>query len=235
MVAAIVTLLLLITVYGALLFYASLLDKPRPSAVRGALDLSSWSFEQDGIIQLDGEWELYPDKLLSHRDFHSSSAQESLKPAIIQVPGSWSSVMDIKGMATYRLRIQLGDTSAVFGLKTGSIYLSNRLIVNGEIVGSSGEPAEKREYRALNKPFVSYFTLQPGWNEIMFHVANYELSVDSGIIESIYFGTADQIAGIRDKAQAHDWITLTAFLIIGLYFTGLYSQRKKIVLRSFLA
>ncbi|OMF28654.1 hypothetical protein BK133_18545 [Paenibacillus sp. FSL H8-0548] len=227
MVAAIVTLLLLITVYGALLFYASLLDKPRPSAVRGALDLSSWSFEQDGIIQLDGEWELYPDKLLSHRDFHSSSAQESLKPAIIQVPGSWSSVMDIKGMATYRLRIQLGDTSAVFGLKTGSIYLSNRLIVNGEIVGSSGEPAEKREYRALNKPFVSYFTLQPGWNEIMFHVANYELSVDSGIIESIYFGTADQIAGIRDKAQAHDWITLTAFLIIGLYFTGLYSQRKK--------
>ena len=57
-------------------------------------------------------------------------------------------------------------------------------------------------------------------------VANYEFPASSGINESVDLGYAEQIYGIRDKALANDWITVTAFLIIGLYFIGLYSQRK---------
>lgn len=145
---------------------------------------------------------------------------------MIRVPGSWSKQMDTIGMATYRLRVRIDDASTVYGLKTASILISNRIIVNGKIVGSSGNPAEKQSYRALNKPYVSYFTLQPGWNEILVQVANYEFHVSSGIYESLLLGKAEQIAGLRDRATAHDWITLTAFLIMGLYFIGLFSQRR---------
>ncbi|MFB5763604.1 ATP-binding protein [Paenibacillus medicaginis] len=225
--AALITLSMLIATYGILLTYFSLHKKQAPIAVSGAVDLTSWEFAEDGVIPLDGEWELYSDKLLTHRDV-SADADEELKPVIIRVPGSWSKLMPVNGAATYRLRIKIddADAAAVYGLKTASIPISNRLIVNGREAGSSGSPAEKQHYTALNKPYVSYFMLQPGWNEILLQVANYEFRASSGIIESIILGQAGQIVMLRDRATAHDWITLTAFLIMGLYFIGLYSQRR---------
>jgi len=225
--AAIVTLSLLIATYGILFTYFSIHKKPMPLAENGIMDLTAWNFDEDGIVRLDGQWELYPNRLLSsHRPALSSAAEEGLTPEMIQVPGFWSMQMDTLGMATYRLRVQIGDVSAVYGLKTAAVLISNRLVVNGQVVGSSGNPDEKSHYQALNKPYVSYFTLRPGWNEILVEAANYEFRVGSGIGESLHFGKADQIAGLRERAAAHDWIALTAFLIMGLYFIGLFSQRR---------
>ncbi|KRE73909.1 ATP-binding protein [Paenibacillus sp. Soil750] len=224
--AALITLSLLIATYGLLLAYFSTHKNPMPVAVKGAMDLSAWKFEEEGVVRLDGQWELYPDQLFTSQPSPSSATAGGLTPEMIQVPGSWSKKMDTLGMATYRLQIRIGDAGAVYGLKTAAILISNRLIVNGQIVGTSGNPAEKQQYKALNKPYVSYFTLQPGWNDILVQVANYEFHVSSGIGESLLLGKAEQIAGIRDRATAHDWIALTAFLIMGLYFIGLFSQRR---------
>jgi hypothetical protein len=176
---------------------------------------------------LDGKWEFYPGKLLSHKDFASSPTNESgLSPERIEVQGSWSNRMQTLGVATYRLQVKVGDSASVYGLKTSSIQMSNRIIVNGQVVGNSGNPAEGRNYEAVNRPYAGYFTLKPGWNEIIVQAADYAFPASSGINESIYLGYAAQISGLRDKALSHDWITVTAFLMMGLYFIGLYSQRK---------
>lgn len=225
--AVVVMLSILIATYGILFAYVSFQKKQTPIAANGSMDLTSWQFADEGVVPLDGKWEFYPDQLLTHEDFLSSPPTDSGNSRVlIQVPGSWSSQMETIGMATYRLRIHIGKTEAIYGLKTESIQVSNRLIVNGETVGSSGNPAEERDYTAMNKPYVSYFTLQPGTNELLLQVANYDFAAGSGITDSIFLGTAKQIAGIRDKAMMHDWVTVTAFLIMGLYFVGLYSQRK---------
>ncbi|MFC3800896.1 ATP-binding protein [Cohnella sp. GCM10012308] len=222
--AALITLLLLFATFSLLLTFSSQLQKSAPAAVNGEMDLSAWRFEEDGILPLDGQWELYPGKLLTGRDFAADG--EPLTPAITQVPGSWSKQMDTLGMATYRLRVQVRDPGEVYGLKTASIPVSNRLIVNGQVVGSSGNPAEERQYEAFNRPYVSYFTLQPGWNEILLQVANFDFRANSGIVESIRLGKAGQITELRDRATAHDWISVSVFLIMGLYFFGLYTQRR---------
>lgn len=224
--AAIITLSLLLATYGLLLTYFSMNKKPMPVAANGAMDLSAWNFEEDGVVRLDGKWAFYPDRLLNGKGSLSSADAGGSSPALIQVPGSWSKQMNTIGMATYRLQLRIDDASAVYGLKTASIHISNRLIINGQVVGSSGNPGEKGHYQALNKPYVSYFTLQQGWNEILIQVANHEFHVSSGINESLQLGKAEQIAGLRDRATAHDWIALTAFLIMGLYFIGLFSQRR---------
>lgn len=227
-VAIVVTLSLLLATYGILFGSISIQKKQTPIAANGAMNLDSWSFAQGGILPLDGEWEFYPNKLLSELDFTSSFAEDGgTTPEMVQVPGTWSSKMKTLGLATYRLRLHIGNSeTTIFGLKTSSIQISNRLIVNGQPVGSSGNPAEQRDYTASNKPYVSFFTLHPGWNEILVQVANYDFAGGSGINESIFLGTAEQIAGLRGKALTHDWITVTAFLIMGLYFIGLFSQRK---------
>jgi len=218
--AALLTLALLIATYGILLTYFSIHKKAMPLAENGALDLTGWNFAEEGAVRLDGQWEFYPDRLLS------TSPAEEATSTTIRVPGSWSKQMSTLGMGTYRLQVRIDDASGAYGLKTAAIQISNRIIVNGQVVGASGHPDEKPRYRALNKPYATYFALQPGWNEILVQVANYEFRVASGIGESLLLGKADQIASLRDRATAHDWIALTAFLIMGLYFVGLYSQRR---------
>lgn len=216
--AAAVTLAILAATYGLLLVYFSQVGKQTPGAENGFLDLTAWRFVDDGPVPLDGEWEFYPDKLLYSEYFASSPARESaIKPEWIEVPGSWSDHMQTLGMATYRLQVKVGDTVPVYGLKTSSVQLSNRIIVNGQAAGLSGIPAERQNYKAVNQPYASFFTLKPGWNEIIVQTANYEFPASSGVNESIYLGQSAQISALRDKALTHDWIT---------YFIGLYSQRK---------
>ncbi len=197
-------------------------DKSEPRAIGGKLDLSNWSFSEDGIVPLSGEWEFYPNQLLEH-----IGPNEENTRIWIDVPGSWSNKMDIIGMATYRLQLIVNGEDRVYGLKTGSIQMSNRIYVNGQLVGESGIPAGKFSSEAKNKPYVAYFTLKPGLNEILVQVANFDYEAGSGINHHIYFGDSSDIALLRDKAIAHDWIVFASFLIMGLYFIGLYTQRRK--------
>lgn len=221
--ALVVTIVLLLAVFGSMFAYVSLQKKDTPTAVNGTLELTSWTFAEDGIVPLNGEWEFYPDRLLTYEEALSSSMSS---PTMQQVPDSWIDNMHPLGRATYRLRLHIGEVEQQYGIKTSSVQISNRLIVNGEIVGFSGNPAEKRDYYALNKPYVAYFALKPGWNELLVHVANYEFAGSSGINDEMILGTAKQISSLRDRALMHDWVTVTAFLIMGLYFIGLYAQRK---------
>jgi len=218
--ALVVSLAILAATYGLFLVFFSQGEKKTPGAVDGFLDLTGWRFAEDGIVPLDGEWEFYPNQLLEPGHFAS--------PERIEVPGSWTDRMPVYGMAAYRLQVKVDDTASVYGLKTASIQMAGRIFVNGQAVGQSGIPAETKGegYRSANRPFVGYFPLKPGWNEIVVQAANYEFPVTSGITESIYLGYSGQISQLRDRALAHDWITVTAFLIMGLYFIGLYSQRK---------
>ncbi|RKN83926.1 ATP-binding protein [Paenibacillus ginsengarvi] len=222
--AALVTLAIMVATYGLFFLYVSANTERSPEASGGLLDLTQWSFDRKGVVALDGEWDFYPNRLVSGYDV---SAFAPPADQTIKVPGSWSDQMDIYGMGSYRLRLKVDDDAPIFGLKTSTIQIANRIFVNGEEIGASGSPAaDKSQYTAKNAAYVSYFRLEPGWNDIIVHVANYELKAGSGITESIFLGHADQISALREKALAHDWITVSIFLIIGLYFIGFFALRK---------
>ncbi|MCM3174899.1 ATP-binding protein [Paenibacillus sp. MER 99-2] len=224
-IAALITIAMLFATYGLLLTYFTVNKKTMPIATNGTMDLTNWAFEENGVVRLDGQWEFYPHRLLFSHPLDAENLGDQ-PSSFTQVPGYWAKQMDTLGVATYRLRVLIDDDSVVYGIKTAAVLISNRLIVNGQVAGSSGDPDLEDDYRALNKPYVSYFTLKQGWNDILVEVANHEFRVASGIGESIQLGKADQISRIRDLATAHDWVVLTSFLIMGLYFIGLFSQRR---------
>lgn len=224
--AASVTLAILAITYGLFFLYFSRDTREMPKAENGSLDLTGWRFAEGGAVPLDGEWEFYPGRLLGPEDFAAMDAEGGGTPEYIRVPGSWSGRMETLGAATYRLRVMVDNADLMYGLKTSSIQMSNRIFVGGHAAGQSGVPGERQNYEAVNRPYAGYFTLKPGWNDIVVQVANHEFPASSGINESIYFGLAAQISDLRDKALTHDWITVTAFLIMGLYFIGLFTQRK---------
>ncbi|TBL76271.1 ATP-binding protein [Paenibacillus thalictri] len=223
LVAAGLTFLLIVVTYSVMFYFFIVDERDRPMAQAGRMDLSSWNFAQEGYVQLDGQWEFYPDRLLESLD--GLPAPAAAPPKLINVPGSWGHEMNTLGKATYRLLIKVDDVPKIYGLKTMSIQMANRIVINGKAVSAAGEVADT-SYAANNKPYVSYFTLKPGWNEILVQVANYEYAASSGIMNSIVLGYSDQISALRDRAISHDLMSNCSFLIMGLYFTGLYTQRK---------
>lgn len=97
----------------------------------------------------------------------------------------------------------------------------------GNWSGGSGVPAEsKQAYSGKNKPIVGYFTLKPGLNEIIVQLANYHSPASSGINHPMFLGDSKQIASLQSKALARDWVMFTSYVIMGLYFIGLYTQRR---------
>ncbi|WP_282940131.1 ATP-binding protein [Paenibacillus sp. RC67] len=223
--AAAVTLVMLAVSYGFLYQMFMVKEKSTPVASGGRMDLSGRLFFEKGVVPLDGEWEFYPGRLLGHEDMLQDSGAAASSDWI-NVPGSWGSQMDTLGMATYRLQVRVDDVSRTYGLKTLSIQMSNRILVNGKVIGSAGTLPEQSTYAGSNKPYVSYFTLKPGWNEIIVQVANFDYIASSGIANSIFFGYSEQISKLRDTALAHDLISICCFFIIGIYFIGMYMQRK---------
>lgn len=222
--AVLITIAMIVCTYATIPMILKLNNNEAPQAIGGFLDLSQWHFAEDELMKLDGQWEFYPNRLLTPQDFIDGSAPSADS---IAVPASWRNKMAMFGSATYRLLIQSDGQQRLYGLKTLSIPMANQIFVNGQLVGASGNPSDGPAYAGKAKPFVGFFTLQPGPNEVVVQVSNYEFPAISGINHSIYIGSAQQIAKVQSKAIAYDWVRLTAFLIVGIYFIGLYTQLRK--------
>jgi len=219
LIIAFTCLVILINVYGLVIGLLSNKKGITPIAVNGILDVSMWDFKVDGVIPLDGEWEFYKGRILYPNDFKKFPA---ISPKIIKVPSGWNHF----GSATYRLKINIRDGNPIYGIKTTNIQMSNRIIVNGKTIGESGIPKKDKSYTAKNTPYVCYIKLKPGINEIIVQVANYHYSAGGGIKQSIFLGKYEAIMKLREKAIIQEWIMVTGFFIMGLYFIGLYPQRK---------
>ncbi|MCO7175460.1 ATP-binding protein [Sporolactobacillus kofuensis] len=217
-----ITVCILALMIGVLFVVFTYNERSTPQAVNGNLDLTKWNFAKEGPVPLNGQWDFYPNKLLSYQQLSADN-----DPDTLSIPGNAYQKMHALGAFTYVLHIKISDIKSVYGLKTSSIQMANRLIVNGLTVGQSGRPAEHEGYWAKNKPYASYFTLHRGWNTIMIQVANHDLIGSGGINGSVYFGRAGQIAGLYNKALAYDWIIVVSFLIVGIYYISLFMKRKK--------
>ncbi|MDF2724231.1 MAG: histidine kinase [Paenibacillus sp.] len=227
-IAALATIVLFIASY-ALVRWIVDDAQPMPEAKGGVLDLREWSFQDEGNVRLNGQWELYRDRLLDSEDFRPDGNPDSLpEPELVSVPGSWAKAnTDATGKATYRLRVIASGEDRIFGLKTSVIQLANRIIVNGETVGESGRPDDRAAAVAKVKPYAAFFVLKSGYNDVLIQVSNFEYSISGGVIGPIYLGPQTDIASLKDRANAYGWVMIGSFFLLGLYFLGLYSRRRE--------
>lgn len=126
------------------------INRGMPQARQGMIDLRSWDFRKDGVVKLNGEWELYRGALLMPEAF-SPERRNPVMPAVsgmVHVPGKWNPYISVtgepaaKGYGTYRLQARIAYGEAViYGLRTSNIRTASRVFVNGQEIGSSGSPA----------------------------------------------------------------------------------------------
>ncbi len=112
-------------------------QEKRPDVEKGFLDLSSWDFEKDGLVNLNGQWEFYWEQLLESGD---PELNDSIRAEYISVPGGWASKSSEGieypefGFATYRLKIKVPDKDSDYSFIFMSIFTSASLWVNGTFI-----------------------------------------------------------------------------------------------------
>jgi len=200
-----------------------------PVCENGFLDLSNWDFKNDGNVKLNGEWEFYPNILLSPKDINSDIVSKKL---YIDVPNPWISklsnnIISDRGIGTYRLKVRINKEFYMYGLKTTRIRSANKIFVNGREVAQSGNPEASFEYGYSSNvlPVVAVFPSDSDTLDIIIQVANLDY-YNGGIIQSIYFGNDVNILDYYLKINIFDAISISLLLMFGVYYLGIYVKRK---------
>lgn len=201
-----------------------------PHAKNGVLDLSQWNFRDQGLANLDGEWEFYEGKLLEPVDFREGVRSDL---GYLSVPGTWKgknddgSGMSRKGYGTYRLRVIVPESNQILGLKTRNIRMSNQMFINGNVAGNSGHPAATLETHSPgNTPYTTYFHTESREIEIVIQVANY-MYITGGIINSIQFGLPEDITTLNGIQLGSDLAAVIILVILGVYHLSFFFLRTK--------
>ncbi|MBK1813038.1 response regulator [Clostridium sp. YIM B02505] len=241
--------IIIVAIIFALIINSHIYSPEKPQVVGGKIDLSNWNFNKDGVIKLDGQWQLYPNELLAPVDFrvNDDKVKENLK--YIEVPSLWRKNDNIvnKGAATYRLLIKTNEKDNLLGINVENIKMASKVYINGKLLGQKGDLSlDVNKYKGNNSPYNIFFYNDSEKDklrsygadsdfdiEIIIQVANHDSSV-GGIANSIVFGESGQVDRLGDIKNALDISASVVLILFGLYHLTIYKMGGKLVNKSFL-
>src|SRR5690625_601868 len=164
-------------------------------AVNGEIDLSEYDFSSNKPVNLDGEWEFYPDTFLFFDEEKNRQKQYDTVPHNWREIASDLKLVDTFGYGTYRLKIQLPETEReIYGIRA-SVASAAKMYVNGKLVTSFGQLATtEEEYDGNLGPFSTYFQVEEDEIELVIHAANFGHPLDGGIVYSVLIGSEQAIS-----------------------------------------
>ncbi|MFJ2044923.1 histidine kinase [Paenibacillus taichungensis] len=196
-----------------------------PVAKQGTLELADFSWTSHTIIPLDGEWEFYPEQLLSPQQIHLTR----IKPIIMQVPGNWDEAvinqgypMSGKGYGTYRLIVRNVPQGEQLAIAKRYVRFADAMYLDGQLMSRSGLPGTSAgSYKPRNEPYTIYFHTEQAELEIVLQVANFDFR-SGGIYNSIELGYASQIEKRTMIQSGLELFIMGIVVIFGLLFFYLY-------------
>ena len=200
-----------------------------PVAQNGALDLSQWNWEQDGITTLTGDWTFYWERFLDPQDAFS---QPDLGVPIM-VPGNWNhteieeGTVGAKSFGTYTLRLQVPASGPILALKIPPIRSAYRLWCNGNEVATSGKlAAEPADYFPSYNPKIIALPGNTTQFDLVLQVSNFHHRY-GGVGFPISIGTHAQIVHRNNQGNLYEIFLLATLFVMALYHFGLYLIRRK--------
>lgn len=205
--------------------------KSSPVARQGVLDLAQWDFEKDGVVGLNGEWGFYWDQLLGPSDFLPLGAIN--QQHFVKVPSSWNDyqvngeALGGHGYATYHLRIIGNQRNTKLMFRSTWMGSSYNLFVNGELISSNGVVAKTRDQMTPQyMPLTASYYADSDSLEVVLQVANF-YHAEGGAWYPIEIGLEQQITKTREGNLAINLFLCGGIFIMGTYYLGLYSFRRK--------
>lgn len=224
--------LLLVILIPIILFLYSFAVKENnmPKASKGKIDLSNLDFEKDGVVKLDGEWELYWGQLLEPKDFKDNYKKEPVD--FFNIPNSFITTVNNNklpkyGYGTMRLVIKMRpNEDRLYGIKTRYILSASKIWINGQVVTSAGvvgkDPSNAIESFEHQ---ITFFKNSGNEVEILIQMSNFNNV--TGKIRSIYLGNAVQIKREYIRSIGLDTFIIGSLFIMAIYHFALYYKRPK--------
>ncbi len=188
-------------------------------AINGNMYLDKYDFERQGIINLDGQWEVYNNELLTPEDLKNRTPDQYLT-----IPDNLKEQLgeNDAGYMTLRLEIE-APKDVIYGLRIKRLLSASKLWVNEIVQGEVGKVGKSYEdEKAIYLPIYSYFMPEDGHIEIVIQTSDYREVFPT--IQSMELGLKDQIINESLIASGIDFIILGGLLVIELLFVSLYRR-----------
>ncbi len=133
----------MITVLLILLFITCKnIDYSYPEVKQGFIDLSDWDFENDGPVELKGDWKYV---WMEHSDEFISKEYNDSEWGYYNVPYNWRSNKDSAyGFIWLRLTVKINPDDRLF-LYQSTCFNSYSMYINGDAYINVGIPGDSRE------------------------------------------------------------------------------------------
>ncbi|QJD88196.1 response regulator [Cohnella herbarum] len=199
-------------------------------AIDGIVDLRGTDLKASSPLTLDGQWEWYPDRLLTEQQIQE---KEPVSRSI-QVPGKWRAALNSDtnhayGYGTYRLRILTDPLEQPVAFWFKGIQTSSEVEINGNILGGAGHVAQTAsEYMPSHTSYsLSYADKGVTEIDLLIRVANFDAPFSGGITRSVRFGSETAIEDSSSISLLFQSLTVGILLLHGLYSCIVYLHRRK--------
>ncbi|MFD1927804.1 ATP-binding protein [Sporosarcina siberiensis] len=203
-------------------------------AQNGVIDLSELSFLENEIVDLDGEWEFFPNQLHEQSSEFANSKRE-----LIAVPGDWGELSrkdELVNYGTFRLKILLPNKNQeLYGIHIQDISSAASVFVDEKLEFQTGQVAAfDSQYKSKLGSNKLFFHADRSEIELLIHVSNFEEFMEGGITKSIRFGSMEAInksVNLTKNVQLLVTIILLGHSLyaFSLYFINRYKRRKELI------
>lgn len=217
--------LLFIALFGFSLF-SSEANARMPVAKKGVMDLRSLEKDKNFILNLNGEWDFYWNKMLRPADFKRNTF---IPDCYGKVPSYWTEYKKQSvnterfGYATYRLTVLLPEGfNNSLGIDLPVFDSSYDIYINGEYLGGNGVPGKsaeesKPEYKRNFFRLISHSdTLS-----IIINVSNFNHR-RGGFWMPVRFGTFAEVQKKLANSWAWQWSVISLLLGFSIFFLLFY-------------
>ncbi|MFT5874360.1 MAG: two-component system sensor histidine kinase ChiS [Clostridium sp.] len=202
-----------------------------PASQKGVMNLTNWSFEKNGSVMLNGEWEFYYEKLLDYGDFHSNSKSATMS-GYIKVPGRWRNYkingknINTSSYGTYRLKVQLNKKIAndALGIHIPYQFTAYKLMINDKQIASKADNLDKNATIIENRNI--FFNPEDSNMEIIIQIPS-QVFGDGGTHLPLYLGRYEDIITKDKNNLLREMMLFTCLMIMGLYHVLLFIFLKK--------
>ncbi len=188
------------------------------SAVKGTADLLKWDSDAK-LLELDGEWEFYPGRLIQTDEFDKYAAEKK----IAYVPNSWefykNPPIPSKGFATYRLKVEGLSHSHRYAFYIYEQASSFSLWINNEFTAYNGVVSSAAETSIPEwKPVLGTFqSTADGTSEFVVQISNFSYN-RGGFWNPIKIGNVSEIISFREKKVNKAIFLFTIILFVSVIF-----------------
>lgn len=214
---------------GSILNAFGVFDSNSHAAKNGVLSLQNWNSGEEKTVKLNGEWDFYPNELITPDPSKDQFRPFSSIRKSIPVPKAWDQYLAKKptpfGSGTYRLRIKVPKDGR-YGIKVNTVRNASKVFINGIEAGAAGVPSKSsQKYQYDFRKYVAFGNSKDKIVEIVVQVANKEYA-RGGIVQPIDFGKPDQILAKQGLARLIEAFLIAGYLLYSLTYVTVHIQIK---------